>query len=150
MNASIGASRHLFTALTGAVLLYSASATAAVVTSPIKSGDRYYVSGNLDCVPYTRKFVPSLPYGLIDYKSKLAIINSTTPRVGSAAIMSMSEWGHIGVVAAVDNLGSSRSILLAEHNVPMGTAAPRYRYASCGSNINDCMKQLKIVGFYRP
>jgi hypothetical protein len=150
MNASLGASRRHFTVLTGAVLLFSASANAAVSIAPIKAGDRYFVSGNMDCVPYTRRFVPSLPYGLTDYKSKLAIINSTTPRAGSAAIMSMSEWGHVAVVVAVDNSGSSRSILLAEHNVPMGTAAPRYRYASCGSSIADCLKQLKIVGFYRP
>jgi hypothetical protein len=150
VKVSTGASRRLITALAGAAFLSSMSANAAVVTAPIKPGDRYYRLGPEQCVIYARAFVSSLPFGLHDYNDKLRIINSTVPRRGNVAVINLGKVGHVAVVVSVDNSGSSRSIQIAEMNVPLDSLAPRYRYATCGANIADCEAQLKIVGYFRP
>lgn len=131
-------------------VLASAASNAAVTTKTITAGDKYFVNGNEECVLHTRRFVKSLPFGLYTLAQKKKIINSSTVGVGRAAIMDLGAVGHTGVVTALDNSGSSRSITIAEHNVPLGAKAPRYRTATCGSKITDCEKQLGILGYYKP
>ena len=138
------------TAFAFAATLIAMAADAAVTTTPIKPGDKYYLGHNEECVLYARRHVPSLPYGLFSANDKKKIINSHTPKAGSAAIMSIGGVWHIGVVKSTDVSGSSRNILIAEHNIPVGVKTPRYRKATCGSKTSDCEKALSIVGYYRP
>lgn len=125
---------------------------ASVSTDAIKSSDKYYwpnPAKNIECVEYARHFV-KIPYGLFTLADKKKVINSTTAKSSSVAVINLGSSGHVAVVVSVDNSGSNRSIKIAEHNVPLGTKFPRYRTATCGSKISDCEKQLSILGYIRP
>lgn len=132
------------------IVMVSLCVEAAVTTTAIKSGDKYYVSKNEECTTYARRFQSKLPYGLYTAADKKRIINTYTPKAGYVAIMSIGSVWHVGYLVGVDNGGGSRSIRLVEHNIPLGTAHPRYREATCGSKISDCEKALSIVGYFKP
>lgn len=133
-----------------ALAMMALTAEAAVTTTSIKPGDKYYVGKNEECVIYARRFQPKLPTGLVTAAAKQKIINSYTPKAGRVAIMSIGPVWHVAYVVTVDDSGSSRSINVAEHNIPLGTKTPRYRKATCGSKISDCEKALSIVGYFKP
>lgn len=133
-----------------ALAMMGLTAEAAVTTTSIKSGDKYYVAKNEECVIYARRFQKKLPYGLYTAADKQHILNSHTAKKGNVSIMSIGPVWHVAYVVDVDNSGSSRSITVAEHNIPVGTAKPRYRKATCGSKISDCEKALSIVGYFKP
>ena len=88
-----------------------------------------------ECVMYARDRVPSLPYNLKTYQSKLEIINDPTARAGSVAIMPGSA-GHVAVVnAVIDDI-----IILEETN--WDGAVRRIRIGT--------EQQLNINGYYNP
>lgn len=81
--------------------------------------DQNTVAGN--CVLYARQEVPTLPYGLTYYSSKLNIINHRFPRVGSVAVMPVSgansAYGHVAVVRNVAvNANGSLKVTIQESN----------------------------------
>ena len=116
----------------------------------IKPGEPYYVGHNMECVPYVRLSLPSLPGGLYSLNDKKKIINSSTPKKGRAAIVDIGQHGHIIYITGVDDSGSSRSISYVEHNNPLGTSTPWRGKVTCGKRMSDCEKRLKIVGYYKP
>lgn len=90
-----------------------------------------------NCVYFSRWLVPSLPTGLDTYQGKLNIINSSSPSVGSVAIMPNSSGvGHVAVVEAVN--GSQ--ITLIESNWPSSGV---WRRTGTQSGLN-------IKGYYKP
>ncbi len=55
-----------------------------------------------NCVFYTRRRVPKLPFGLWTIGDKKKIINDHTPKIGSVAIMYCGmPWGHVGVITEI-------------------------------------------------
>lgn len=88
-----------------------------------------------NCVYYARCRKPSLPYGLITFEDKKAIINTYTPEVGAVAIIqTRSEYGHVAYVEAVEG----ETITLSEGN---------WSYGSCGQRTGT-VESLHIVGFF--
>ena len=150
-------SRCAALAVVGALTL--SVSQAALTNPPMKTGDKYYVQGNEQCVAYVRRFVKFRSgVNLASFSDKKNIVNSSTAKAGRAAIITVlekgtkkpNEYGHIALVTDVDDSGSSRSITIAEHNWPMGAKTSQYRKATCGSNLSDCEKQLSIFGYYKP
>lgn len=96
-----------------------------------------------NCVFYARCKVPSLPYGLTYYSDKVRIINSSSPSVGSVAIMNVgAPYGHVGVVTTVkkDARGQVTSITINEAN-----------YSACKLTTRSGLPStLKVTGYFKP
>lgn len=120
--------------LTSSVLMPVASTTQAATCA---------TTHKCNCVLYVRcRWVPSLPTGLTTKASKIAIINSYTPSVGSVAIMTVGTYGHVAYVTAVkkDARGNVVSITVDEAN-----------YSSCrvGQRAGS-PSSMKVAGYYKP
>ena len=99
-----------------------------------------------NCVLWLRDRLPELPYGLWTLDDKKAIINSSTPVVGSGAMSKDGVWftrngkrvfsGHVAlVVKVIEDI-----ITIHEAN-----------YQSCAVTEREgTMDQLKLVGFFVP
>lgn len=90
------------------------------------------------CVLFARTLVPELPFGLHDYRSKLNIINSKTPKIGSVAIIkSPSGLGHVAVIKSINEDGS---LTIEEGN-----------FRRCRRNIRmDMPENMNIKGYFDP
>ena len=93
-----------------------------------------------NCVKFTRRLVPSLPYGLTYLQNKKNIINSQNPVVGAVAIVKTSNaYGHVAYVSKVS--GSTITTIDANWYY-QGKRRIVYRTGSASS--------LGIVGYYVP
>ncbi len=110
----------------------------------VKAADACDTSANrCNCVFYARCRVPKLPYGMTTYSEKVSKINSTTPSIGSVAIMNIyPPYGHVAVVTAVnrDSSGRVSSITVSEAN-----------YQACRVSTRTATPvSMKVTGYYRP
>ena len=102
-----------------------------------------------DCVLYARSKVPTLPHNLWTWKDKLAIVNSHTPSVGSAAMIpyvdakTKEAVGHVAYVEKVEG----NSITLVDANFKTGKITRR---TATGTSLKDAENILKIAGYFRP
>jgi hypothetical protein len=97
-----------------------------------------------NCVLYARCKVPSLPFGLVTYANKVAIINSQSAATGSVAIMNIGPpYGHVAVVTSVtrdSRTGKVTSITVTEAN-----------YRSCQiTTRSGSPESMKVTGYFRP
>lgn len=101
-----------------------------------------------ECVDYARSRVSSLPFGLITFANKTAIINSRQVRVGSVAIIAVpsGEFAENGHIAYVENISGS-SITISETHY-----GGHYfeRRQAVGRDLADAENQLRIVGYFQP
>jgi hypothetical protein len=121
----------LFMILISCVL--SVAISAAVTTTVLNTTD----ANRSNCVLYARSRCPSLPTGLNTLQDKKNIINSTSPSVGSVAIINSGYTaGHVAYVTGV----SGSTITIEEANWGGARITRRKGTAS----------ELNILGYYSP
>lgn len=92
-----------------------------------------------NCVLYARAQVPQLPFNLTSFAAKKKIINSTTSKIGSVAIMATGfPFGHVGVVVGRSEHGKYKTI--REANYRWGKITER----------TGTTESLGIVGYFDP
>lgn len=110
--------------------------------------DRWSGANQDNCVLFARSRVPTLPFGLESWQSKLNIRNSRAPRPGSVAIIQITsgrfaENGHVAVVESV----TENSITIVEANWG-GAGIQRRRMV--GTSLADAERRLRISGYFQP
>jgi hypothetical protein len=113
----------------------------AAITTEVLGGDWR------QCVDYARSRMPSLPYGLYTLNDKRNIINASSCKAGSVAIIDVgNSIGHVAYVESCDSSGSSQSIVITETNWKAGY---KTRRTAKTSKISNAQSELRIIGYRR-
>jgi len=128
----------------------AALAATLVVSAPVLASVTTDVIGTWsgECVSYARSRVPSLPYGLNTLADKKRIMNSSSCKKGSVAIIDASSWGHVAYVENCDSSGSTQGITIVEANYKPGKITRRKSQVS--GSISKAQQELRILGYFRP